>query len=436
MSFYSEDSRWFGVAINDTAYKDLLTRVLNSLIKNENSKNYSFADGYSGLATIFGYANEIFPDSGYDLLAHKYLKASIEQIESTKAPKPLGAFSGLTGIAFAALYLSGDSGSYKSLLTSLDNIILKNTEELAIKLKSSKEGLARYYFDVISGATGIGAYLLMRGQKESLAALDKILDAMIYLIGKNEDLLYFYTPNIHLFDWEKQIFKSGVLDCGMAHGVAGPLSLMSLAYMHDVKREGMKESIEQICDLLVKRAKISKDETDMPGIVEIERHDDKMGIELEEKIKLSNQFIPTRVAWCYGNPGISRALYLGGRAIKREKYIENAISGMKTAYKKMRDKEIVDSPTFCHGIAGILEITLRFMNDTNQSLFREQGILLLNQLYEMNQEDSLLGYKNISFDRKLEDNCGMLEGTSGIIMTLLAATSNIEPACDRIFLIS
>jgi lantibiotic modifying enzyme len=424
---------------DDKNYSSLTKKLLGSLILKEKTDQYSLADGYSGLAVVFGYANLVFPGAGYDILTHKYLKASIDEIEAPDTTHSFGSFSGLTGVALAASYAANGSDNYKNLLLSLDKLIFKGSDELAAKLKNSNKGIAQSSFDIISGAAGIGSYLLLRkNSQEGLEALEQILNSITYLTTQNQDLLYFYTPNKLLFEWEKAVFKDGAIDCGMAHGVSGVLSLLSVAYMQGVEVDRSKESITAIADWLIKRAKVYKGGINWPDTVQVDKIEANKNDnnKLEQSIRLSDKFNPARVAWCYGNPGTARALFLAGKVLKRSNYMETAISGMEAAYKRMKDETEVDSPTFCHGISGILEITLRFLNDTNHDLFKEQASILLRKLYGLYDPDSIFGYKNIDRYKKLQNDSGVLEGVGGIITTLMAATSNIEPKWDHIFLIS
>lgn len=434
---------WKGIDSGDSeGHRRMIRSLLDSLILKENLKDYGVADGYSGLAITFGYANRVFPNSGYDTLVYKYLKASVQMIESSSVPEPLGSFSGLTGVAIAATYAGSykGTGNYSNLISSLDTLIFKGSNDFAAKLAESNSGIARSYFDVIAGATGIGAYLLTKDSEEAHEALEKILGSISALAMRNKDLLYLYTPNKSLFAWEKPLFSGGVVDCGMAHGLSGILSLLSLTYERGVEVDGSKEAIMTIADWLIKRAIVSEGELEWPDIVPVEilARDKREGnLPLEVEMKLSNSYTKARVAWCYGNPGTSRALFLAGRALKMAKYTDAAMSGMKAAYRRIEANwDELKSPTFCHGIAGVLEITLRFLNDTGQVLFKKKAEKLLNRLYSMYDQEAPFHYKNIDFNKKLQDDPGFLEGTAGIAATLMAAESDVDPLWDRVFLIS
>jgi hypothetical protein len=145
---------------------------------------------------------------------------------------------------------------------------------------------------------------------------------------------------------------------------------------------------------------------------------------------------PSRCAWCYGSPGVARALWLAGDALGRDDYRELAIAAMEAVFRRPITVRRIDSPTFCHGVAGLLAITLRFANDTGASVFTDASRILTQQLLESYQPDSLLGFRNIEFADQEIDQPGLLDGAPGVALVLLAAATNVDPTWDRLFLLS
>ena len=96
----------------------------------------------------------------------------------------------------------------------------------------------------------------------------------------------------------------------------------------------------------------------------------------------------------------------------------------------------IDSPTFCHGIAGLLAITMRFANETGSAVFRDECQKLTEQILSMFQRDSRLGFRNLEYGGNQTDQPGFIEGASGVAAVLLAAATGIEPGWDRVFLLS
>jgi hypothetical protein len=144
----------------------------------------------------------------------------------------------------------------------------------------------------------------------------------------------------------------------------------------------------------------------------------------------------SRAAWCYGSPGVARALWLAGQALDRNEYRAQAISAMKAVFRRPIPARMIESPTFCHGVAGLLAITMRFARETYRPMFFQESQRLVEQLMGSFQPDSLLGFRCIEYGNNQTDQPGLLDGAAGVAIVLLAASTGIEPTWDRIFLLS
>jgi hypothetical protein len=144
----------------------------------------------------------------------------------------------------------------------------------------------------------------------------------------------------------------------------------------------------------------------------------------------------SRSAWCYGSPGIARSLWLAGQALDNEQYRKLAVDAMSATYRRPLHIRRIDSPTFCHGVAGLAQITLRFANDTRLPEFASASRDLVAQLLDLYEPDSLLGYRDLEPGDNAVDQPGLLDGAPGVAMVLLAAASGVEPTWDRLFLLS
>jgi hypothetical protein len=145
---------------------------------------------------------------------------------------------------------------------------------------------------------------------------------------------------------------------------------------------------------------------------------------------------PSRCAWCYGSPGVARALWLAGEALDRDDYRGLAIGAMEAVYRRPVPIRKISSPTFCHGVAGLLAITLRFANDTGRQVFFDESRALAGQMLEHYRPDSMLGFRNLEIPGHEIDQPGLLEGSPGVALVLLAAATGVEPTWDRLFLLS
>ena len=144
---------------------------------------------------------------------------------------------------------------------------------------------------------------------------------------------------------------------------------------------------------------------------------------------------PPPDAWCYGTPGVARVLWLAGAAIDDSAICELAANAMLAVYPRLADCEHVIAPGLCHGLAGLLQITMRFHHDTGDERFAHHAQALLDRLLVLYEPDSAYGYRERDHPRN-PDNPGFVDGAAGVAMTLLAASTDVAPDWDRMLLIA
>jgi hypothetical protein len=292
------------------------------------------------------------------------------------------------------------------------------------------EGVSFGEFDVISGLAGIGAYLLLRREDPGAAvALKAALRWLVALASDTGSPPRWWTPAHLLGDEETAaLYPHGNLNCGLAHGIPGPLALMALALSHGIGVPGIEEAVDQLVGWLLGH-----------------RADDGWGVNWPYAISLTHEGLPdrgaptdgpSRAAWCYGAPGVARALWFAGIARDRSDWRNLAVEAMEAVYRRPIAARQIDSPTFCHGVAGLLQVTLRFANDTALPVFTDAAADLTDQLLSAYEPDSLLGYRNWEPGGTRVDQPGLLDGAPGVLLTLLAAATDSEPSWDRAFLLS
>ena len=131
-----------------------------------------------------------------------------------------------------------------------------------------------------------------------------------------------------------------------------------------------------------------------------------------------------------------RALWLAERALADESLRTLAVNAMEAVYRRPLSERHIDSPTFCHGVAGLQAVTLRFVHDTQLPVFVDAARALNRQMMDAYEPDSLLGYRNIEPGGRRTDHPGLLDGAAGVAIVLLAAGTPIEPRWDSLFLLS
>jgi hypothetical protein len=391
----------------------------------------SLAQGDAGLALTCAYLDACFPDEGWDRIGHAYLVVAAEEAER-RAQLPVGLWGGMAGLGLAAWSLCRNATRYQRLLASVDEALLPQVTQEADWLAGQKGGMSPGEFDVIAGFAGVGAYLLGRWESDAAgAALHIVLRALVELVAGAEALPRWWTPP-ELMGNEVMAAKHphGNLNCGLAHGIPGPLATMSLALACKVRVPGLPEAVDRAaCWLAGHRA------------------DDQWGVNWPVAVPLSAEGSveavesgragePSPSAWCYGAPGVARALWLAGLVLDRAEWRDLALDAMRAVYRRPVADRFIDSPTFCHGIAGLLQVSLRFANNTGLRVFADAAAELAGQLLGLYEPGSLLGYRDVEPDGRRIDDPGLLNGAPGVVLTLLAAATDVEPRWDRAFLLA
>ncbi|GGZ05886.1 lanthionine synthetase LanC family protein [Streptomyces poonensis] len=239
-------------------------------------------------------------------------------------------------------------------------------------------------WDHIRGLAGLGALLLTRPVPST-----RLTDVLLYLVSLSQPV---YSQGKRLPGWWSAVgpggeeMAGGHSNNGMAHGIAGPLSVLSLAARHDVLVPGQHEAIEVFARWLDRygghywttRAHLDAAEPPEPG--------------------------PARPSWCYGRPGIARAqqlaaLALGDRA--RRQRAEDTV--VRTLTDPAHLARITDA-TLCHGWAGLVTLARAVAADSPAP---ERFAPLINDLQQ-----------RLATDLDQLSKPGFMEGRSGARLAL------------------
>ena len=397
----------------------------------------SLAQGNAGLAVLWAYLDACVPDHGWDVVGRTHMEQASDgpELESSVGT---GLFSGLSGLAFAGWQLSRGGARYRRMLASLDAVIAAEATGLASRVRDG-HGLSVGEFDVISGLSGIGAYLLCRRQEPAIAvALRATVDALTTSVLRDQTLPAWYTPADLLYDeTTRKMFPHGNLNCGLAHGIPGVLALLSLVRLSGLAFDRLDEAMVVIADWIGANRQDDAWGVNWPTAVHLEAvTNDEGHAVLRPGDPARAPGGPSRAAWCYGSPGIARSLWLAGRALDRPEYRRLALDAMEAVLRRPIPARMIDSPTFCHGVSGLLAIAMRFAADTNLPAFQQASERLVEQLLQSFQPESLLGFRNLEYGGNETDQPGLLDGAAGVALVLLSASTGVEPTWDRIFLLS
>lgn len=383
----------------------------------------AIAGGYPGILLLFAELDRLFPDEKWDDAAHAYvlkIKASIE----SNGIQQFSLYGGLPGACFALQHASRGGTRYQKLLATLNRYLLENVNEICLApirewLKKRQPSMVASY-DLISGIVGIGVYCLSQLKEEPVAELAKEIARLSVgltqpLHAHGKEVPGWYVPSEYQFlDEEKKRYPKGNFNLGLAHGVPGVLGYLAAASLHGIHVDGQKEAIERVTT----------------WIQNTRRESDK-GFFWDTTITFEEEGLPTtgkrpfigRDAWCYGTPGVAATLLISGKALKDERLKNYALDSFRGVFSRSREEWFLPGPTFCHGISGLLLITHQLAQEKQASDLKKQTARLTEYLLEYYHPEHPFGFKNYepSQDGYAEiDRVDILEGSSGILLTLLS----------------
>jgi hypothetical protein len=367
-----------------------------------------------GIALLAGQLDRLRPDRGWDRTAHAFLSAAVAGVDQAWAAHP-GLFSGLGGIAFAGWALSRGGTRYGQLLTRMDAALEPAARVRGGKLAESPAAQPFQVFDTVSGLAGVGGYLLLRAPGPGL---DALLTGLVAYCG--EGPTWFTPPDAMGSETVmREMFPDGMYNCGLAHGVPGPLALLSLAVTAGHAVPGQVEAISRVGRWLADNRVQDDYGPNWPSGV----------LPRRERAQ------PAHAGWCYGSPGVARALWLAGVAIDDAALRELAVESMAAVLRRPWSvRGIGNSPSLCHGVGGLLQITLRFHHDTGR--FGPDIADLTERLLSLHRPDRPFGYYAVRAGDEVEDLPGLLDGAAGAALALLSAATEVPPNWDRLLLLA
>jgi hypothetical protein len=111
----------------------------------------------------------------------------------------------------------------------------------------------------------------------------------------------------------------------------------------------------------------------------------------------------------------------------------------RAAERAPKTAGVVDAG-LCHGAAGLGHLFNRMFQATGETQFNEAATFWFERALEMRRPAEGIGgfsaRDRVDGETRWVDDPGILTGAAGIALALLAATTPIEPAWDRMLLVS
>jgi lantibiotic modifying enzyme len=385
---------------------------------NASGREVSLAGGAAGIAILFAYLSRVRNNQDDERLARTLLDRVIAA--AAAAPGEAALYSGLAGTGWAIAHLRGRllPGDGEEVSDEIDDALAEHVAQTPWKDD----------YDLISGLVGFGVYALERvmvsadaSQPAAVKCLECVVERMAETAERRPEGITWQTNPDWLPDETREKFPEGYYNTGLAHGVPGVIAMLACACAVGVAEELARPLLDGAVRWLLAQQ--------LPGGFPAWVTPDTPGE-------------PTRLAWCYGDPGVAASLFWAARCVHEPAWESAALAIARRAAECAAEKSGVVDAGLCHGAAGLGHIFNRVYQSTGEAKFADAARFWFERTLQMRQpERGIAGYAawTPSLPGQKDgwiDDPGILTGAAGIALALLAATTNVEPEWDRMLLVS
>jgi len=379
----------------------------------------SLATGAAGLAIFYTYLSRA--QGGYETVALELLKKAGAAVSSTRMNRSF--FQGFTGVAWTIAHL-------REWLLDPDDNSTAGIDRLLLTLLSKSPWKASY--DLVSGLVGFGVYALeqvpkaraIRCLEAVICRLDEIAEHKTH--GTTWLRAPHFLPIVH-----RNECPQGYYDLGLAHGVPGVIAFLGYVQSLSRKLSQLGSTRHKVRGLLEGAVSWLLDQRFVREVRSVFPYWTGPGVTLR----------PSRVGWCYGDLGIAVSLLNGASALNNRRWRVEALALAKNvARRPVSYSQVVDS-SLCHGAAGVAHLFNRMYQATGENFLRDAAREWFERTLAMRRKSSsvagffVMARKGKAPPRPVAES-GLLGGAAGVGLALLAATTTIEPAWDRMLLVS
>ncbi|MFJ8740822.1 lanthionine synthetase C family protein [Embleya sp. NPDC127516] len=368
----------------------------------------SLSSGFPGVSLAFSGSTRRGP--GHAERAHAHLARAMAVLARERFPAG-GIFTGPGSVAFATLVAHRATGGYVSALTRMDEHQRRVVRAALPRPRGTAPLATNGEFETVRGLTGIGRYLLARD-----ADGDELRMVLSYLVGLAEgEILHrgrkvprWWTLAAPKLGQEVEM-PAGHLNLGLSHGVAGPLALLALTWRAGVRVPGQPAAIERLVALLARCAVPAGDGLWWPAYRTLEQWASEPDPDSPAQ----------RPSWCYGVPGVSRAVQLAALALDRPDWHELTRRSVSGLLGTPIAEWGIDDPALCHGWGGLMHLLgllAEHLDDARLPAVRDELAALVLAQY---RDEYRFGFRS-TMTRAAQgvDVPAFLEGAAGVVLAL------------------
>lgn len=383
------------------------------------SPQASLASGLAGQALFYAYLALSTADEAAAERAAEFLERAADELANTPLPPHL--YAGFPGVAWTMEHLQDVLFETPEGEEAEDPIL--EIDEALLGPLSRSPWIGEY--DLIGGLAGLGVYALERLPRPSARTLlERIVERLAELSEEMAEGSAWFSPPERLPEWQREIHTRGNYNLGVAHGLPGVVPVLAGACAAGVAVERARPLLESSVSFLLARRLPPGSQSCFAGTY----------APWEESS-------PTRLAWCYGDPGIAAALLVAARAVGNAEWERQAIDIALVAAARDESTAFVRDAGLCHGAAGVGHLFNRMYQATGEERLAEAARLWFERTFAFQAPgEPVAGFRawemGIEGSPGWRPDAGFLEGAAGVGLALLGAVSGVEPAWDRVLLVS
>jgi hypothetical protein len=385
------------------------------------SEQQALTDGTAGcadLALLFSVAAKVWPDERYDETAALALDGAMQWASTVPS---LALFGGATKVAWAL-----EQGA------SADE---DANDEFDAQLLEYLQGPTpcRGEYDLISGVVGLGIYALERpAHPAAMRCVQRVVEALETAAKVRPEGVAWFTPPEQMLPFNRAAAPEGNWNVGVAHGAPGVVGFLARVCAASLDADTQRRAgalLEGSVQWVLAQEQAGHDDGWFPATV-------GPGMHLAGR----------NPAWCYGDLGIAATTLLAARALRRTDWEAEAVRIARRSANVSGAGAVVDAG-LCHGSAGVAHIFNRMHQATGDRVLGDAARRWFSRTLELRTDGGIGGYRAWSADRSVPwgneappllwvNDTSFLEGASGIALALIASATDLEPAWDRLLLLS
>ncbi|MFN8011286.1 MAG: lanthionine synthetase C family protein [Holophagaceae bacterium] len=340
------------------------------------------------------------------------LQAAVDGLEQAFASPSL--FSGFTGTAWVVEFLQdGFIERDETLNQDIDAALLAC---LGHDPPPSCE--------LIDGLAGLGVYALERFPRGASATLlETLFDRVEARAAWSREGARWAAPALPdavVAAYGLAPAPPGTVDLGLSHGQPGVIAFLAALVLQGIRGERARTLLEGAVGWLLAHEGTTDGRSAFTHVIE-------PGADVRPSCRL---------AWCYGDLGIALALGHAGRAAAREDWSARAVALLEAAARREPAPGEVEDPMLCHGAMGVAHLFHRAFLSTGRDSLRAAATDWTRRALDFHTPGAGLGGFRRRARSAWHDDPGLLEGSMGLALALLAALEPRDPAWDRCLLLS